>query len=123
MCRALATIVILTLALGACQSDFLCPQDDPPALGLIVRDLATGVRLDGVSGTVTSRSYTRPVMCYTFNGQEACHGWAREGYAAIHLERLGSLPWDTTGVQIAYTGDDCGRPIERDIEVRMQSTP
>lgn len=115
--------LLMTLALGACESDVLCLQDDPSAFHLVVRDRDSGARLSGVSGTVTNASISRPIVCLSNGGVEECFGWARGNSAAIHVTRPGSLPWDTTGVRVYFTGGACNRPIERDLEVRMQAAP
>lgn len=122
MKRLAVPVLMVILTLGACQSDVACLTDDPFALHLIVRDRVSGVRLDGISGSVTSGPNTRPLVCFRDTGQEECYGWAAGSRAALHVIRTGSATWDTTGVQVTRVGA-CSRPVLRDLDVRLQPSP
>jgi hypothetical protein len=117
------TLLLMTLALGACGSGVDCTLDDPAAIRLVVSDRVSGALLVGISGTVTSASSSRPILCYTSSDREECFGWAASGRVAVQVTREGFVPWDTAGVQVAFTGGACSRPIMRDLVVRLQPTP
>ena len=111
---------MLVLAAG-CRSDAVCLQDDPPALVFYTRSAATGIRLDSVSGTVTSRGEINPFECgHAEGGPEVCEGWASGPAAIIHLARAGFTSWDTVGVAIDRTSGDCPRPILKALNVNLQ---
>jgi hypothetical protein len=116
--------VLLLAALTGCQSDALCLTDDPHTFVLHTTDRVTGVRLEGISGTVKSDGRTEPIRCYRLGGVEQCFGWARgRRFATVRVERDGYLPWDTLNVPLRYEGDACRRPVEQVLDVQLTNVP
>ena len=116
---AAQAIVIACLALLAgCETDPVCLQDDPYALRLIPSDRGTGATIEGISGSVISGPFVRPIQCYRLGGNQECYGWASGSRATVRVERAGYVAWDTTNVPIQHVGA-CNRPVPQDMPVRL----
>jgi hypothetical protein len=122
MTRPVVTLTLLAaLGSAACEQDYLCTTDDPPALLISAVSAANGVRLTSLSGTVTSQGDVLPLGCHTSASGYECNSWPRGDFADIHLESAGYAAWDTTGVRIEYS-EGCRKPILKRIEAEMTPT-
>ena len=118
------TSVGLTLLCGfaglGCQGVLLCTAEDFPSLRIGARSAANGVKLTGLSGTVTSAGGVLPIGCIVVLDADQCTVFARGTSANIHLERAGYAAWDTVGVQLSYVGHSgCEKAVLKTIEAEM----
>jgi hypothetical protein len=113
-------VPLLVFWLTACQSDVDCQPEDPPAVTLTASSAVTGLRLDSLSGVVTSGSESRPLICFSTNGVDVCQGWANGTRVAINVTRNGYRSWDTTDVRIDGTGGRCNRLVTKQLSVALQ---
>jgi hypothetical protein len=119
--RGVILMILLLPFAAACNPDYgvACLQPDPPALLFYVRSARTGVRLDSLTGTVTSKGEVNALRCLTVGGLEECNGWAHGSTAIAHIERAGYLPWDSGSIAIARTSGACSSVILKKVTVDL----
>lgn len=113
-----AVLLAACCCMAACAEDGLCIQDDPFELVITARSSMTDEPLSGLSGYTRSSGFQNALHCVD-GDRQVCYGQIAGSRGAVHLEREGYLPWDTTNVRIARTGGQCPRPIEKHLEAGM----
>jgi hypothetical protein len=118
MARVCMSATLALLLLGtACGEDVYCLQGSYPAVLAQVTSAADGSPLLGALGVVREGGY-RDSLSPLGDGQYAA-AYDRGGVYAVHIEREGYAPWDTTGITVSETGGACSTVETEQVEARL----
>lgn len=119
--RAALVLTILSVWLSSCSESFACLQGAYPAIAVHVTAVGEAAPVLGAQGEIIEGAFRDSLV---ENGQGHYQaGEERPGTYAVHLERAGYAPWDTSGVFVFETGGDCSNVVTQQIHARLNRTP
>src|SRR5919112_4099051 len=118
--RLVAVAVSLMLLTG-CQGEHTCPAWSFPAISARVTSASSGVPIPGALGQVIDGTY-RDSLFDQLDGSYVA-AYDRPGTYAVHIEREGFAPWDTSGIIVRSTGGQCATVETENIAIRLTAQP
>jgi hypothetical protein len=131
MIRALAVLAMVASGTVACHlGPDLCTLEISPAVELDIRHAGSGLPawLD-VAGEVIDGPYRDSLIVPPIARADSLTpalviaAVGRPGTYAVHVERPGFAPWDTTGIVVSRSGGSCPQLFTARLVVALEPVP
>jgi hypothetical protein len=121
MIARLTFLLLLPWVATGCADSPTCPAWAYPAVQVSLKSAATGSPILGARGEVRDGRYRDSLVDHLDGKYSAAAN--RAGTYAVHLEREGFAPWDTSGVFVEPVGGACPTVDTERLNARVQPAP